>query len=85
MSTTLAGRDPEEYQSPNEIRLDRKPRHVSFGYGVHLCVGMHLARRELRIAMEEFLRLIPEFKLRPGHTVSCHLGMIQPVSLPLIW
>lgn len=85
MSTTLAARDPEEYESPNEVRLDRKSRTVSFGYGPHLCVGMHLARREMRIAIEEFLRLIPEFSVKPGHVMRRHLGMIQPVELPLVW
>jgi cytochrome P450 len=85
MSTTLAARDPQEYDRPNEVVLDRRPKHVSFGYGPHLCVGMHLARREMRIAMEEFLRLIPPFHLKPGHKLEYHLGMIQPVSLPLVW
>ena len=85
MSTTLAGRDPAEFPDPAAVRFDRKPRHVSFGYGPHICVGMHLARREMRIAMEEFLRRIPAFRLRPGHRVRCHLGMIQPVELPLEW
>jgi cytochrome P450 len=85
MSTTLAGRDPDEYAQPNDIVLDRKPKHVSFGYGPHLCVGMHLARRELRIAMEEFLRRIPPFRLQEGHKLNYMLGMIQPVALPLVW
>jgi cytochrome P450 len=85
MSTTLAGRDPEEYDHPDDVRLDRKPRHMSFGFGPHLCVGMYLARRELRIAMEEFLRRVPDFKVKPGHVVRYHLGMIQPVELPLVW
>ena len=85
MCTTLAGRDPEEYSHPNEVRLDRNARHLSFGYGPHLCVGMHLARREMRIAIEELLRLIPEFSVKPGHIIRRHLGMIQPVELPLVW
>jgi cytochrome P450 len=85
MSTTLAGRDPAEFDDPADVRLDRKPRHVGFGFGIHTCVGMHLARRELRIAMEEFLARIPPFRLKPGHQVVCHMGMIQPVELPLVW
>ena len=86
MSTTLAGRDPQEYERPNEVILDRKPRHVSFAYGPHLCVGMHLARREMRIALEEFLAAVPEFRIADGATISCHLGgMIQPSTLPLVW
>lgn len=85
MSTTLAGRDPEEFPEPGRIRFDRNPRHVSWGYGPHMCVGMHLAKREMRIAIEEFVNRIPSFGIKPGHEIEYHLGMIQPVSLPLVW
>ncbi|TVV77104.1 cytochrome P450 [Sphingomonas solaris] len=85
MSTTLAGRDPAEFADPAIVRFDRRPRHVSFGFGPHICVGMHLARREMRIAMEEFLARIPDFRVADEHRVRCHLGMIQPVELPLVW
>lgn len=85
MSTTLAGRDAREFEDPTTIRFDRRPRHLSFGFGPHICVGMHLARREMRIAMEEFLARVPDFTIAPGHRVRCHLGMIQPVELPLVW
>lgn len=85
MSTTLAGLDPQEFENPHEVRFDRKPRHVSFAYGPHICVGMHLARREMRIAMKEFLAGVPQFKLPDGYKVQSHLGMIQPVELPLQW
>jgi cytochrome P450 len=85
MSTTLAGRDPAEYSNPNKVDFSRRPKHVSFGYGPHLCVGMHLARREMRIAMEEFLARVPAFQVKPDAVISCHLGIIQPVALPLTW
>jgi cytochrome P450 len=85
MSTTLAGRDPDEFPEPGEVRFDRNPRHVSWGFGPHMCVGMHLARREMRIAIEEFVSRIPEFAVQPGHEIEYHLGMIQPVALPLVW
>ncbi|WP_242127347.1 cytochrome P450 [Sphingobium sp. Sx8-8] len=82
----LAGRDPEEFPNPDEVILDRKPRHVTFGYGVHTCIGMHLARREMRIGMEEFLSGIPEFRIAPGAVVESYLaGTIQPVEIPLVW
>jgi cytochrome P450 len=83
--TTLAGRDPEEFPEPGEVRLGRNPRHVSFGFGPHMCVGMHLARREMRIAIEEFVSRIAHFSIKPGHEIEYHLGMIQPVTLPLVW
>jgi len=50
LSTTLAGRDPEAYDDPQEVRLDRRPTHVSLGHGFHRCLGQHLARRELQAA-----------------------------------
>jgi len=85
MSTTLAGRDPAEFDNPGEVRLDRKPRHTGFGFGIHTCIGMHLARREMRIAMEELLARIPDFSIAPGHEMEFYIGVIQPVSLPLVW
>ena len=86
MATFLANRDPEEFTDPDEVILDRKPRHVGFGFGPHMCIGMHLAKRELRIAIEEFLTAIPEFRIAPGEDVESWLGgMITPISLPLSW
>src|SRR3546814_8272717 len=65
MATFLAGQDPDAYPDPQTVVLDRKPRHVSFGYGIHLCLGMHLDRREMRIALEEFFKLEPAFSIAP--------------------
>jgi cytochrome P450 len=82
----LAGRDPQAYPQPDEVILDRRPRHVTFGSGIHLCLGMHLARREMRIAIEEFLAQIPPFEIAPGARIESYLaGTIQPVALPLVW
>lgn len=85
MCTTITGRDPEEYDNPAEVRLDRKPKHLSFGYGPHHCVGLHLARREMRIAIEEFLAIIPDFQVKLDHSFEYHTGVLQPVTLPLVW
>jgi len=86
MATFLGNRDPEEFESPGEVILDRRPRHIGFGFGPHMCIGMHLAKRELRIAIEEFLAAIPEFTIAPGEVVETWLGgMITPVALPLAW
>jgi len=86
MATTLANRDPAVFPHANEIQLDRNPRQMTFGHGPHRCVGAPLARRELTIAMEEFLGDIPEFRLEPGATIMTFLGgMIQPATLPLVW
>lgn len=53
-----ANRDPRVFDGPNEIRLDRKPnRHVAFGHGPHTCIGAPLARMELTVVVEQFVRL----------------------------
>lgn len=86
MSTFLAGRDPAAYPDPETVKFDRRARHVSFGYGPHLCIGMHLARREMRIAIEEFLSILPEFTIAPGAEITSYLAaIIQPLKLPLVW
>ena len=87
MPTFLAAHDPEVFPSPEAIDLTRKPRHASFGYGPHLCIGMHLARREMRIAMEEALAILPPFSIAPDAEIVSFtsLAPIGPVALPLVW
>lgn len=86
MIPALAGRDDREYDAPNEVRFDRKPRHMSFGYGPHLCIGMHLARREMSAAIEILLEMLPPFRIAPDtEIVSEMFGMLQPRTLPLVW
>jgi cytochrome P450 len=86
MCTPLAGRDPETYPEPEQVRFDREMRHVSFGSGHHHCLGVHLARRELRIALEELLGMLPPFEIAPGAVVRSYIGwLVQPVELPLVW
>ncbi len=59
-----ANRDPEQFADPNEFRYDRNPnRHLTFTVGIHRCLGSTLARAEMRIALEEILRRIPDFEL----------------------
>src|SRR3546814_8499410 len=45
-------RDPDFYDEPGEIRFDRRGQHISLGYGIHKCLGMHLARLELQRSEE---------------------------------
>ena len=86
MSTPLANRDDDEFESPNEVRFDRNPRHLTFGSGIHRCLGAPLARRELIIALEEFLKAIPEFRIAPNAKIVTYLGgTIQPATLPIVW
>jgi cytochrome P450 len=60
--------DASEFPDAFDVRFDRESnRHIAFGAGVHRCLGSHLARRELRIALREWHRRIPEYRLKPGH------------------
>jgi cytochrome P450 len=59
-----ANRDPEQFTDPNALDITRTPnRHLSFGAGVHRCLGSHLGRIELTIALEELHRRIPDYAL----------------------
>jgi cytochrome P450 len=59
-----ANRDEREFEDPDEFRWDRPmPRHLAFGYGVHFCIGHHVARLEGRILVEELLARIPQYEI----------------------
>jgi|GEM_PF-28900 len=65
--TFNASRDPAEFENPHEFILDRAAnRHVAFSYGPHRCLGSHLARRELIVAMNEIFDRLPPFHLKEG-------------------
>ncbi|MEU4828712.1 cytochrome P450 [Actinomadura sp. NPDC023710] len=55
-----ANRDPRVFSEPNRFRPDRAPgRHLSFGHGVHFCLGAHLARHQVAIAIDGLLHRLP--------------------------
>jgi cytochrome P450 len=86
MSTPLAGHDPEEYAQPEEIRFDRNAQSVTLGFGPHMCLGRHLARREIRVALTELLNAVPAFSIKPGSHIRFRTGnVIHVESLPLEW
>ena len=59
-----ANRDPRAYERADEFVIDRKRNHhMGFANGPHRCLGAHLARRELQLAVEEWLRVIPDFRI----------------------
>jgi cytochrome P450 len=78
-----ANRDPSLIADPNEILIDRKEnRHAAFGLGIHRCIGSNLARMELKVALEEWLRRIPNFTLDGAVTWSA--GQVRgPRRVPL--
>jgi cytochrome P450 len=78
--------DPAALENPRQLRFDRGAnRHFTLAFGVHLCLGAHLARRELRIALHEFLRRVPPFRIKPGATIEAVPGLIAMPRLPLVW
>jgi cytochrome P450 len=87
LPTASAGRDGDQYPDPDEFRLDRFPNpHLAFGAGPHRCPGAHLARLELRVAMEEWHRLIPDYELAADPPVAEYVGAVAGLdALPLRW
>lgn len=78
--------DPDRFDTPRGFIPDRtNNRHFSFGGGPHLCMGVHLARRELRLALGEFLRRVPFFKIAPGVTCEAMPGLVAAPRVPIVW
>lgn len=80
-----ANRDPEAFENPDVVQLDRvRNRHAAFGLGRHRCLGSHLARMELRVALEEWLARYPDFELADPAAVTWSGGQVRgPRTLPL--
>jgi cytochrome P450 len=78
--------DPAEFDDPWEIRFDRPSnRHFTLAGGPHRCLGSHLARRELRIALGQFLDRVPTFRMKPGADHSAYPGLIAAPRVPIVW
>lgn len=79
--------DPEVFPNPKEVDFDRTRKPIlSFAGGVHACMGAHLARLEITIGMEEWLRRIPEFSLKQDAKIAYEpAGVVGPVAVPLVW
>jgi cytochrome P450 len=85
LSLPLASRDPDAYGDAAAVDLDRADvRHYAFGLGPHRCLGSHLARLEMRIALDEWHARIPDYRL--DGDVGSYAGSVMGVStLPLRW
>lgn len=85
--SALVGTDDRLNDDPMTVDFHRSKRiHATFGMGNHNCPGAMLARSEIRITVEEWLRRIPSFALAPGARVAFKGGLVATVvSLPLVW
>jgi cytochrome P450 len=85
LSFPAANRDPAQFHRAGEVVIDREVnRHAAFGLGIHRCLGSHLARMELRTALEVWLDRIPRFTLEDPSAVTWSAGQIRgPRTLPL--
>jgi cytochrome P450 len=82
-----ANRDPEAFDRADEFVIDReRNRHVAFGLGIHRCLGSNLARMELTVAVDEWMKRIPEFELADADpaAVRWSTGQVRgPRQLPV--
>jgi cytochrome P450 len=83
--TASANRDPAQFPNPDQFDIQREPnRHLSFGHGVHLCVGAPLARLEARIALPMMLQQLKGLQRVPGVPITVHTGIVFVIrSLPV--
>ena len=86
MHMAAGSSDPKAFEKPSEADLARKPnRHLGFGWGPHMCIGMHLARLEMRVLVEEWLNAIPQYSVVKPEELEFHVGIWGLNSLPLSW
>jgi cytochrome P450 len=81
-----ANGDGAEFDDAASVEFGRAPnRHLAFGGGPHRCLGSHLARMELRVALEEFHRRVPQYSIADGTEVHYSPGIRQADHLPLVF
>lgn len=74
------------FPSPADFKLKRDHTHLTFGFGIHRCIGAHLARIEMHVLYQEWLRRMPEVRLDPDRRVVFDPGhVLRIVTLPLVW
>jgi cytochrome P450 len=85
LSFPAANRDPAQFDRADQVIIDRQiNRHAAFGLGIHRCLGAHLARMELRVALQTWLERIPDFSLDDPSAVTWSSGQVRgPRMLPL--
>ena len=80
-----ANRDPECFAEADKVHIDRvENRHAAFGLGIHRCIGSNLARMELRVALEEWMKRYPDFELVDPTKVTWSAGQVRgPRTIPV--
>jgi cytochrome P450 len=80
-----ANLDENELADAGTVRIDRTVnRHLAFGGGIHRCLGSHLARGELRVALREWHQRIPEYDLKPGAELEFTAGIRSVANFPML-
>jgi cytochrome P450 len=81
-----ANHDPAAFENAGEFQLDRaRNRHVAFGLGIHRCLGSNLARLELLVGLQEWLRAFPHYSLDPEKETTWANGQVRgPRSIPVL-
>lgn len=75
---TSANRDPREFENPDTFDIHRKAQRIlSFGHGTHLCLGIHVAKAEGRVCLEEMLKRMPEYELDMGSAERLVTDFVQ--------
>lgn len=78
LSWASANRDPEQFENPDEVILDRFPnRHCAFGMGIHRCLGSNLARAQFQVVVQTVLRRMPDYRVVAGARRYPRLGTIN--------
>jgi cytochrome P450 len=81
-----ANLDGGEFAQPGGVDFAREPnRHLAFGGGVHRCLGSHLARLEMQVALNELHRRIPDYAIKPGDVPRYGAGIRTVEYLPLVF
>jgi hypothetical protein len=87
LSFPAANRDPAVFPDADKVVIDRKQNpHAAFGLGIHRCVGSNLARMEMTVAIAQWLKRIPDFRLDPAGKVAWSEGTVRgPRQLPMLF
>jgi len=75
-----ANRDPNVYDDPDRFDVTRNPQHLGFGMGSHFCMGANLARMEMRVAISEVLRRMPNMEYTHGGPVLSPSALVRTCS-----